>query len=171
MHSDTGFTSGDAWHLPVSIPLRGLDALRHTQLSVNSSDRRSGLNPLAGIRCTQTQQVVGQIASWMGVSIPLRGLDALRQELFDKMDRVQLSLNPLAGIRCTQTILYRAVIRAKRRGLNPLAGIRCTQTRSVGSVRMRRLRLNPLAGIRCTQTHHDLNALNAGNGSQSPCGD
>jgi len=88
-------------HLLVSIPLRGLDALRPQFREFQGTSFLS-LNPLAGIRCTQTRG--GAVTHMLNVG-----------------------LNPLAGIRCTQTIF--CVERTRRRfRLNPLAGIRCTQT-------------------------------------------
>jgi len=67
----------------------------------------SCLNPLAGIRCTQTLDLVQEmVGPEFAVSIPLRGLDALRQLKALASLSAAAGLNPLAGIRCTQTTSY-----------------------------------------------------------------
>jgi len=102
MHSDRNDISRTLADADVSIPLRGLDALRLfcQDEGVVTITR---LNPLAGIRCTQTRQHP-QAPRHILVSIPLRGLDALRPTNNAHQWLGGQCLNPLAGIRCTQTL-------------------------------------------------------------------
>ena len=91
-----------------------------------------GFNPLAGIRCIQTNKLLKKMVSYGYVSIPWRGFVVFRPTMVRSQILALLSrFNPLAGIRCIQTGFSTEDLVIYLTSFNPLAGIRCIQTQSL----------------------------------------